>query len=169
MYMLDIILKYQFPRITYYLNKLRKALRFEAPTTCTTRDKRPRLSDKWLQRLPVLHTRSWIDDNKTEFQFSAASLDKDEAENISRAALSAQSLEIINDEVDNIFKLIDQVISLDENEDDHLSRAILQQLLPSLFSVWRSLRFQASINARLHARFQDLQNSKRGTTKHLQP
>ena len=159
--MLDIILKYQFPRITYYLNKLRKALRFEAPTTCTTRDKRPRLSDKWLQRLPVLHTRSWIDDNKTEFQFSAASLDKDEAENISRAALSAQSLEIINDEVDNIFKLIDQVISLDENEDDHLSRAILQQLLPSLFSVWRSLRFQASINARLHARFQDLQNSKK--------
>jgi len=85
-----MILKYQRPRITYYLNKLRKALRFEEPTTCTTQDKRPRLSDEWLQRLPVLHTRSWIDDNENEFQFSGASLD--EAENISRAALSAQSL-----------------------------------------------------------------------------
>jgi hypothetical protein len=155
--MLDIILKYQFPRITYYLNKLRKALRLEAPTTCATKDKRPRLSDEWLQRLPVLHTRGWIDDNENEFQFSAASLD--EAENISRAALSAQSLEIINNEVNNIFKLVDQVSSLDENEDDHLSQAILKQLLPSLFSVWRSIRFQALINARLHARFQDLQNS----------
>ncbi|RDW57788.1 hypothetical protein BP5796_12589 [Coleophoma crateriformis] len=30
-HMLDMILKYQRPRITYYLNKLRKALRFEEP------------------------------------------------------------------------------------------------------------------------------------------
>ncbi|KAL9632463.1 MAG: hypothetical protein Q9164_005307 [Protoblastenia rupestris] len=158
-YMLDMILKYQRPRITYYLNKLRKALRFEEPTTCTTQDKRPRLSDEWLQRLPVLHTRSWIDDNENEFQFSGPSLD--EAEIISRAALSAQSLKNINDEVDSIFQLVDQVSSLGENEDDHLSRAILKQLLPSLFSVWRSLRFQASIKARLHARFQDSQNSEK--------
>ena len=154
-----MILKYQRPRITYYLNKLRKALRFEEPTTCTTQDKRPRLSDEWLQRLPVLHTRSWIDDNENEFQFSGASLD--EAENISRAALSAQSLKNINDEVDSIFKLVDQVSSLDENEDDHLSRAILKQLLPSLFSVWRSPRYQASIKACLRARLQDSQNSEK--------
>ena len=157
--MLDMILKYQRPRITYYLNKLRKALRFEEPTTCTTQDKRPRLSDEWLQRLPALHTRSWIDDNENEFQFSGASLG--EAENISTAALSAQSLKNINDEVDSIFQLVDQVSSLGENEDDHLSQEILKQLLPSLFSVWRSLRFQASIKARLHARFQDSQNSEK--------
>jgi hypothetical protein len=157
--MLDMILKYQRPRITYYLNKLRKALRFEEPTTCTTQDRRPRLSDEWLQKLPVLHTRNWIDDNENEFQFSGASLDEDE--NISRAALSAQSLKNINDEVDSIFKLVDQVSSLDENEDGHLGRAILKQLLPSLFSVWRSPRFQASIKARLRARFQDSQNSEK--------
>ena len=114
---------------------------------------------EWLQRLPVLPTRGWINDNENEFQFSGASLD--EAENISRAALSAQSLKKIKDEVDSIFKLVDQVSSLDENEDDHLSRAILKQLLPSLFSVWRSLLFQASVKARLHARFQDLQNSEK--------
>jgi hypothetical protein len=69
-----------------------------------------------------------------EFQFLGASLD--EAENISRAALSAQSLKNISDQVDSIFKLVDQVSSLDENEDDHLSRAILKQLLLSLFFVW---------------------------------
>jgi hypothetical protein len=157
--MLDMILKYQRPRITYYLNRLRKALRFEKPTTCTIQDKRPRLSDEWLQRLPVLHTRSWIDDNENEFQFSVASLDG--AENISRAALSAQSLKNIKDEVDSIFKLVDQVCSLDESGDDHLSRAILKQLLPSLFFVWRSPRFQASIKARLRARFQHSQNSEK--------
>ena len=108
-------------------------MRFEEPTTCIIQDKRPRLSDEWLRKLPVLHTRSWIDDNENEFQFSGASLD--EAENISRAALSAQSLKNINDEVDSILKLVDQVSSLDEDKDDHLSRAILKQLLPSLFSV----------------------------------
>ncbi|TVY35196.1 hypothetical protein LSUB1_G005388 [Lachnellula subtilissima] len=158
-YMLDIILKYQRPRITYYLNKLRKALRVEQPAQSTTQDKRPRLSDEWLRRLPVLHTRSWIDDNENEFQFSVGSLD--EAENISRAALSAQSLKNIKNEVDRIFRLIDQVSSLDETEDDHLSRAILKQLLPLLFSVWRSPRFQASIKSRLHARFEHLQHSEK--------
>ena len=110
-------------------------------------------------KLPVLHTRNWIDDNENEFQFSGASLDEDE--NISRAALSAQSLKNINDEVDSIFKLVDQVSSLDENEDGDLGRAILKQPLPSLFSVWRSPRFQASIKARLRARFQDSQNSEK--------
>lgn len=134
-------------------------MRFEEPKTCTTQYERPRLSNEWLQRLPVLHTRSWIDDNENEFQFSGASLD--EAENISRAALSAQSLKNISEEVDSIFKLIDQVSSLDENEDYHMSRAILKQLLPSLFSVWRSPRFQASIKARLRARFQDSQRSEK--------
>lgn len=117
--MLDMILKYQRPRITYYLNKLRKALRFEEPTTRTTQDKQPRLSDEWLQRLPVRHTRSWIDDDENEFKFPGASLD--EAENMSRAALSAQSLKNISDEVDSIFKLIDQISALDKNKDDRLS------------------------------------------------
>ena len=157
--MLDMILKYQRPRIAYYLKKLKKLLRFGEPTTRTTQNKRPRLSDEWLQKLPVLHTRSWIDDNENEFQFSGASLN--EAENISRAALSVQSLKDINDEVDSIFKLVDLVSSLDENEDDHLSQAILKQLLPSLFSVWRFRRFQALIKARVRARFQDSQNSEK--------
>lgn len=157
--MLDMILKYQRPRITYYLNKLKEALRFEKRATGTTQDQRPKLSDEWLQRLPLLHTRSWIDDNGNEFQFLVAPLV--EAENVSRAASSAQSLENIKDEVNSLFKLLDQVSSLDENGDDHLSRAILQQLLPSLFSVWRSPRFQASIKARLRARFQGSQNSEK--------
>ncbi|KAG9236236.1 hypothetical protein BJ875DRAFT_457146 [Amylocarpus encephaloides] len=152
-YILDMILNYQRPRIAYYLNKLRKALRFEEPTICTTHDKRPRLSDEWLQKLLVLRTRSWIDDNENEFQFSGASLN--EAENISRATLSAQSLKNINDEVDSIFKLIDQV-SLDGTEDYHLSRAVLKQLLPSLFF------------ARLRARFQDSRNSEKSVDTFIQ-
>lgn len=134
-------------------------MRFEELSTCTTQDQRPRLSDEWLHRLPVLHTRSWIDDHEKEFQFSVASLD--EAENISRAALSAQSLENINDELNSIFKLVDQVSFLDENEDDDLSWVILKQLLPFLFSVWRCPRFQALTEARLRARFQDSQNSEK--------
>jgi hypothetical protein len=165
--MLDMILKYQRPRITYYLNKLRKALRFEEPTTCTAQDKRPRLSDEWLQKLPVLHTRSWIDDNKNEFQFSGASLD--EAENISRAALSAQSLKNINDEVDSIFKLVDPVSSLDENEDGHLSRAILKQLLPSLFSVCDLHGFKHRSRHVYVPDFKTHKIQKRGRTKQLQP
>ena len=155
--MLDMILQYQRPRITFYLSKLRRALRPEKPITCTTQDKKPRLSNKWLQRLPVLHTRSWIDDNDNEFRFPCALLG--EADNISGAALTAQSLKNINYEVDNIFKLVDQVTSLAENKDDHLRRAILKQLLPSLFSVWRSPRFQASVKARLRVQLQDLQHS----------
>lgn len=40
----------------YYLNKLRRALRFfEEPAA---HDTRPRLSGEWLRQLPVLHTRS---------------------------------------------------------------------------------------------------------------
>ncbi|KAF1993802.1 hypothetical protein P154DRAFT_384427, partial [Amniculicola lignicola CBS 123094] len=158
-HMLDMILKYQRPRITYYLNKLRQALRFEKPTTRIPQATRPRLCDACLQKLPVLRTRSWIDDSGNEFQFPIASLD--EGENVSRAALSAQSVKNIKDDVDSIFKQVGQVSSLNKNEDGHLSRAILKQLLPSLFSVWRSPHFQASIKARLRARLQDSQNSER--------
>ena len=42
-----------------------------------------------------------------------------------------------------------------------MSRAILKQLLPSLFSVWRSPRFQASIKARLRDGFQNSRNSEK--------
>ncbi|EPE30438.1 HIT/MYND zinc finger-like protein [Glarea lozoyensis ATCC 20868] len=155
-YMLDIILSYQHPRVTYYLNKLRKALKFEKPITYTIQDTRLRLSREWLQRLPIFPTRSWIDDNGNEFQFSSAPFN--EAKNISKAALSAQSLRQIDDEVDNTFKLIDQIVSLNEKED---CRDLLKQLLPSLFSIWRSPRFQASIKAHLKVRLQDSQNSER--------
>lgn len=157
--MLDLILEYQRPRITYYLGKLRKALRFEKPATHIFQDKRPRLSDQWLQRLPVLPTHSWIDDNESKFQFPVASLD--EVENISKAVLSAQSLKNIKDEVDSIFKLVDQLASVDEEEDDRLNRTILKQLLPSLFSIWRSPKFQASIKARLRVQLQDSKISER--------
>jgi hypothetical protein len=42
-----------------------------------------------------------------------------------------------------------------------MSKGILKQLLPSLFPVWRSPRFQSSIKAHLRARFQDTQNSEK--------
>jgi hypothetical protein len=154
--MLDLILKYQQPRITYYVNKLRNAFKFADATTCATQDQRPRLSEEWVQKLPALHTRSWIDDNENEFQFSGEFLN--EADNISRAALSAQSLKEINRETDIVFELLDQ-ISLDESEDGRAS--LLKQLLPSLFSIWRSPRFQASIKSRLCTRFQNFPNSEK--------
>lgn len=157
--MLDMILRFQRPRIAYYVSKLRNALRFEESTAFRTQDERPRLSDQYLQGLPVLHTRDWIDDNENKFQFSVASLG--EAENISRVALSAQSLKEVKDEIDCIFTLVDEVCSLDESKDYASSQAVLKQLLPSLFSVRRSPRFQASIKARLHARLQHSKNTKR--------
>lgn len=156
--MLDIILKFQRPRIAYYLHKLKNALGSREPKTRISQDKRPRLSDQWLQKLPVLHTRSWVDDNGNEFQFLGISLQEDE--NVSRAAVSAQSMKNVIGEVDSIFKLVDQVSSLDTEYDD-LNMGILKQLLPSLFSVWRSARTQALIKARLRARFEDSTHSER--------
>lgn len=158
---MNTILKYQSPRVSYYLSKLKKELETENSTTGSTPDKRQILSEKWLRKLPGPEPRKWIDDNDNEFQFSGASLD--EAENVSKAALSAQSLKNISDEVEGLFKLVDQISSVDENEDDGQIqiRECLKQLLPSLFSAWRSPRFQASIKARLHIRFQNSQNLKK--------
>ncbi|MAD85003.1 MAG: hypothetical protein CL912_18750 [Deltaproteobacteria bacterium] len=159
--MFDLILEYQYPRITYYLDKLRRALAPEATTTPKTQEKRLEvaLTEEWLQKLSIDHTRSWIDDNANEFQFSHVS--DGEADEISRAALSAQSLEKVDEEVDKIFKLVDQICSLGEDEGGSLTREILNKLLPSLYSVWRSPRYQASIKARLHARFQHVSNTER--------
>ncbi|KAH0558617.1 hypothetical protein GP486_004728, partial [Trichoglossum hirsutum] len=59
-------------------------------------DKRPVLSDVWLQRLPNIRTRIWVDDSGNEFKFLACS--SNEADNDSKVVLSAQSLRNVENE-----------------------------------------------------------------------
>jgi hypothetical protein len=70
--MFDLILKYQQPRISYYVEKLRNAFRFEELAKRLDLDKRQVLSDVWLQRLPNVRSRIWIDDSGNEFQLQPA-------------------------------------------------------------------------------------------------
>lgn len=155
--MFDLVLKYQQPRISYYVKKLRQAFRFEEPAKRLDLDKRPVLSDLWLQRLPNIRSRIWIDDIGNEFKFVARS--SDEADNNSKVALSAQSLKNVEDEVSTILCVVDKLSTLDIGmTNDPCLEALLKELLPSLFAVWRSARFQASMKAQLHTRFQQSQH-----------
>lgn len=158
--MFDLVLKYQQPRISYYVEKLRHAFRFEKPAKQLGLDQRPVLSDVWLQRLPNARCRTWTDDSGNEFEFLARS--PDELDNNSQVALSAQSLRNVEDKVGTILSMVDRLSTIDvKMANDPRQEAILKELLPSLFAVWRSARFQASMKAQLHTRFQQSQHPQK--------
>ncbi|KAI9781877.1 MAG: hypothetical protein M1839_005671 [Geoglossum umbratile] len=159
-YMFDLVLKYQQPRISYYIEKLRHAFRFEEPAKRLDLGKRPVLSDVWLQSLPNVRSRIWIDDSRNEFKFLARS--SDEADNNSKVALSAQSLRNVENEVSTILSIIDKLSTLDiKMANDPRQGTLLKELLPSLFALWRSTRFQASMKANLHTQFQQSQHPQK--------
>jgi hypothetical protein len=158
--MFDLVLKYQQPRISYYVEKLRHAFRFEEPAKRLDLDKRPVLSDDWLQRLPNVRSRTWIDDSGNEFKFLVRS--SNDADDNSKVALSAQSLKNVEDKVSSILCVVDKLSTLDIGmANDPRQEALLKDLLPSLFAVWRSDRFQASMKAQLHTRFQQSQHPQK--------
>jgi hypothetical protein len=159
--MFDLVLRYQQPRISYYVQKLREALGSEEDKgKSVDLGTQPVLSDSWLKKLPNVRPRTWLDDSGNEFEFLGRS--SDEADNHSQAALSAQSLREFEDEVSIIFSVIDRITISDVGTlEESLQEALLKELLPPLFTVWRSVRFQALMKARLHTRFQPLPNSQR--------
>ncbi|KAL3422702.1 hypothetical protein PVAG01_06858 [Phlyctema vagabunda] len=162
--MLDLILTYQRPRINYYVTKLRHAFRYEESTKQVHIDKQPSLSTEWLGRLPVADCRLWIDDNGNRFKFSSHW--SNNPSNNSRAASSAQSSRNVDDEVNTILVFIEKLCAQDlgamnSSEFDICQESLLEQLLPAMFAVWKSARFQASIKARLHERFQHIDHAQR--------
>jgi hypothetical protein len=114
----------------------------------------------WHQRLPNARSCIWIDDCGNEFKFLAHS--SDEADNNSKVALSAQSLRNVEDEVGTILCIVDKLSTLDIGmANDLRQEALLKELLPSLFAVWRSARFQALMKAQLHTRSRQSQHPQR--------
>src|SRR5450756_2379597 len=94
----------------------------------------------------------WIDDSGNEFKLLARS--SDEADNNSKVALSAQSLRKVEGEVGTILSMVDKLSAFNlEMANGPCQGALLKELLPSLFAVWRSARFQALMKAQLHTRF----------------
>jgi len=154
--MFDLVLKYQQPRISYYVEKLRQAFRIEKLVVIPGISEQPVLSDSWLRRLPDPGSRIWIDDSGNEFKFLSRL--SDDADNNSRVALSAQSLKHVEDEVAAIFSVVDKLIALNIKLTDYSRlEALLKELLPTLYLVWKSARFQALMKSQLHLRFQHSQ------------
>lgn len=158
--MFDLVLNYQQPRINYYVERLRYALRFQEPRKHLDFGKQAVLSDIWLQKLPNPGTRVWIDDRGNDFKFVVHS--SDEADNNSNVTLSAHSIGHFERDVETILRVIDKLSALDGKvRNDTRQTTLLKELLPSLFAAWRSARFQASMKAQLHIRFQQSQNPQK--------
>jgi hypothetical protein len=161
--LLDLVVDYQKPRIDYYVQKLGSAFQLKV-TKAKNRetDKKPKLSEEWLQRLPILTSRCWIDDFGNEFKFKTrASDDVGEETNV---ALSGHSMDVLDTELNKIFELIGKLFHSNKEpvntaELAHGQQSIVKELLPSMFAVWKGARFQAAIKARLHLRFRGSSNA----------
>ncbi|KAG0645697.1 NADPH-dependent 1-acyldihydroxyacetone phosphate reductase [Hyphodiscus hymeniophilus] len=144
----DLVLKYQQPRISYYVEKLTHTFRFEKTAERLNLDRRSELSNLWLQELPDIRSRAWVDDSGNDFRFLAHP--SDDADHNSKIAASGQSIEDVDDEVSTVLCMVDKLSAPDiGTAKGHRQDVLLKELLPALFAVWKSARFQASMKAQL--------------------
>ena len=161
--MFDLVFKHQQPRITSYLEWLKRAFGPEKSTAHRPSKGQATLLKSWVETQPVLQSRTWIDDSGFEFEIPTNPLA--EADKVSEAVLTGESFKDLDVSVGDLFSTIHNLCR--EEVSQETQDILLKQLMHSLFDLWKGARTQSAVKAYLHRHFGENRKRKREAEKAL--
>jgi OTT_1508-like deaminase len=152
--MFVLVLDYQRPRIIHYLKMLQDAFAADKGPKRPLHHKEVMLSETWLQKRPRAGVRTWVDDHGNEFKIPIRSSAEVGVE--SEAAVTNDSFKDINDEVGTIFGYIhvlggSGIATRANTRFTDSDQSLLKKLMAATFDLWKSVRHQSAIKARLRS------------------
>jgi hypothetical protein len=157
--MFHLVADYQWPRITTYLESLKRVFRFNINSGLVTNLLKFSPLAERVSTIPSLRSREWEDDNGLLFAIplkysvrETRSVLVDELTNVnSNTTCTGETVCKIQGSVSELFKNIRRLCQLDNTPEDETS--LLKKVMSHMFDLWREPRARFMLRAALKPHF----------------
>ncbi|UKZ75490.1 hypothetical protein TrVFT333_003176 [Trichoderma virens FT-333] len=147
--MFDLVFNHQRPRISTYLEKLRRTFQCPRLANRQTNQSQRALTESLVKKLPWLNTKVWIDDKGFEYEIPSEHPACD-GEEISEAVLTGQSFKDVDVGIFEYFQTIEKLCGEEILETQDF---LLKNLMRMTLELWKGARTRAAVKSHLRRYF----------------
>ena len=145
-----------------YCKWLKHAFQSIETTAIHLRKEQATLEEIQVKSIPLLKTRTWMDDNGYEFEIPINPLVQ--VDEISEAVLTGESFKDYDIAISNLFENIDKLCVETCKE---IQEVLLKQLMSSMFDLWKGGRTRSAVQSYLQQHFGESHKQKKEAEKAL--